>query len=103
VAEGANDRVGERRRHLAGADPVPFRFLLYRPTVLAKGCVPEIAQLVPVAAVQGDTADREEAALGELPGLVQKQQVHPCIGMQVVALYVNAVVSRGRKATRPAG
>jgi hypothetical protein len=62
--EGANQRVGECRRYLALADPVPLDLAIGRPGVLAQRGLPKIAEKWPLGVTNDDPAEREELPLG---------------------------------------
>jgi DNA polymerase III epsilon subunit family exonuclease len=47
--------------------------------------VPDVAESVPVTVAHNDAAEREEAPLRELTGLVQEEEMHACIRMRAVA------------------
>ena len=77
--EGGDDGVGERGRGLARADPVPFHLALGRPAVGRERPLPEVAERVPVGVPERNAAEREQLPLGELPRLVEEEQVHAAI------------------------
>ena len=74
--ERRDDGVGERRRDLARADPVPLDLAIRRPAMLGKRRLPELAEERPVGVAERDPAEREELLLRELSGLVEEEQVY---------------------------
>ena len=78
--ERADDGVGERRWHLPRADPVPLDLAVDRPPVCGERLLPQVAEAVPLGVADCDAAEREEAPLRELAGLVEEEQVHGRIG-----------------------
>ena len=74
--ERREDGVGERRRNLALADPVPLDLTVERPAGRGERLLPDPAKLRPVGVAHRDPAEREEPALVDLAALVEEEQVH---------------------------
>lgn len=77
VGERVDHGVGERRRHLARADPVPLHLAVERPSVLDERRVQRRAQAVPVLGPHRDAAQREHAVVPDPAALVEEQEAHP--------------------------
>ena len=75
--ERREDGVGERRRNLALADPVPLDLAVERPAGRGERLLPHPAKLRPVGVAHRDPSEREEPALVDLAALVEEEQMQP--------------------------